>query len=84
MSLEENTLELYLFLICLDYVLWTSKNQIKEKVFTVKKTRSSWYPVETMADADNGDDLSLLVNTPAQNESLLHSRGRHWPLCECK
>ena len=39
----------------------------------LKKTRSRWYPTETMTDADYADDLTLLVNTLAQAESLLLS-----------
>ena len=35
--LKEDTLTSYLFIICLDYVLQTSIDLIKEKCFTLKK-----------------------------------------------
>ena len=37
------------------------------------KTRSRWYPAETMTDADYADDLMLFAYRPTQSESLLHS-----------
>ena len=43
---------------------------IKENGFILKKARSGQYPLEIMTDTDY---LTLLVNTPAQAESLLHS-----------
>ena len=46
---------------------------MKENCFTLKKARSKLYPVETITDAGYMDDLALLVNTPAQAESLQHS-----------
>ena len=56
-------LELYLFIICLNYILWTSSDLIKENGFTLKKTRSRWYHAETMTDTDYTDDLALLANS---------------------
>ena len=38
-----------------------------------KKARSRWYCAETIKDADYGDDLVLLANTPSQAKYLLHS-----------
>ena len=58
--------------ICRDYVLRTFVDRIKENDFTLKKTRSRWYHVKTMRDADYADDLALLTNILAQAESLLH------------
>ena len=46
---------------------------IKENGFTLEKARSWWYPTETITDSDYADDLALLIDTPAQAESLLHS-----------
>ena len=64
----------YLFVICLDYVLWISIDLIKENGVVLKKTtKSIQYAAETMTDADYADDLVLLANTPTQAESLLHS-----------
>ena len=44
---------------------------MKEDCFKLKKARSRQYPAETITDADYADDLSLLVNTLTQSESLL-------------
>ena len=38
-----------------------------------KKARSRQYPIEAIIDADYANDIALLVNTPTQAESLLHS-----------
>ena len=68
-DLLEDTFASYLFIICLDSVHGTSIDLIKENDFTLKKSRSKWYP----ADADNTNNLVLLVHTPAEIESLLHN-----------
>ena len=39
----------------------------------LKKERSRQYPTETITDADYTDDIVLLVNTPAQAKSLMHT-----------
>ena len=62
-----------LFIICLDYVLRTSIGQIKETGFMLRKARSRRYTAETITDADNVEDIALLVNTPTQADFLLHS-----------
>ena len=46
--LQGDKLTLYLFIICLDYVPWTSIDLIKENGFMLKKTRSRWYPAEAI------------------------------------
>ena len=38
--LRGDTLVTYLFIICQDYVLWTSKYLMKENGFSLKKARS--------------------------------------------
>ena len=63
----------YLFIICLDYVLKTSIDLIKENGFTLKKARSKQYAAETNTGSGYADDIALLSNTPTQAESLLHS-----------
>ena len=65
-----STLALYLFIICLDYILWMLIDLMKENGFPLKKPRSRWYPVETILDADYADDIVFLANTPTQAESL--------------
>ena len=51
--LQADTISSYLFIICLDYVLWTTIDLIKDNGFTLKKTRSRRYP------ADYADDIAL-------------------------
>ena len=59
--------------------------KLKRKMFYTKKAKSKRYPAETIIDADYIDALALLANTPAQAESLLHSKQQeHWPLCELR
>ena len=70
--LQGHTLAPYLFIICLDYVLRTSIDKIKENGFELKKERSRRYSAKTITDADYADDIALLVNAPAQAETLLH------------
>ena len=76
--LKGDTLAPYLFIICLDYVLRTSIDKIKENSFelTKKKKRSRKYPAKTITDADYADDIAILANTPDQAETLLHSLER--------
>ena len=42
----------YLFIICLDYVLRTSIDKIRENGLEVIKKRSKRYPAKTITDAD--------------------------------
>ena len=72
--LQGDTLAPYLFIICLDYVIRTSIDQIKRNGFTLNKARSKWYPAEIITETDHADDIAPLANTPNQVESLLHSR----------
>ena len=63
-------------IICLDYMLRTSIDKIKENGFKRTKERSRRYRTKTITDADEADDIVLLANTPAQAETLLHSLKR--------
>ena len=74
--LQGDTLASYLFIICLDYVLRTSIDNIRENGFELTKKRSRRYPAKTITDADYADDIALLANTPNQAETLLHSLER--------
>ena len=71
--LQGDMLAPYLFIICLDYVLRTSINKIRENGFKLTKKRSRRYPAKTITDADYADNIALLANTPNQAETLLHS-----------
>ena len=71
--LQGDTLVPYLFIMCLDYELRTSIDKIKENGFELTKKRSRRYPAKTITNADYGDDIAILANTPDQAETLLHS-----------
>ena len=74
--LQGNALAPYLFIICLDYVLRTSIDKIRDNGFELKKKRSRRYPAKTITDADYADDIAILANTPDQAETVLHSLER--------
>ena len=59
--------------ICLDNVLRTSIDKIRENGFELTKKRSRRYPAKTITDAD---DIAILANTLNQAETLLHSLKR--------
>ena len=69
--LQGDTLAPYLFFICLDYVLRTSVDKIRENGFELTKKRSRSYPAKTITDY--ADDIAILANIPNQAETLLHS-----------
>ena len=62
-----------LYMKCLDYVLRTSIDKIKENGFELTKKRSRRYPAKTITDTDYTDDIALLANAPTQTEILQHS-----------
>ena len=68
--LQGDTLSPYLFIIYLDYVLRTSIDLMKKKNgFKLAKERCRIYPAQTIMNA-------LVINSPAQAESLPHSLER--------
>ena len=71
--LQGDTLVPYLFIICLDYVLRTSIDNIRKNGFELTKKRSRRYPAKTLTDTDYADDIAILANTPDGAETLLHS-----------
>ena len=71
--LQGDTLTPYLFIICIDYVLRTPFDKMKDNSFKLTKEISRRYPAQTITDADYVDDIALQANTPAQAEILLHS-----------
>ena len=70
---QGDTLAPYLFIICLDYLLRTSIDKIKENDFELTKKRSRRYTAKTITDADYANDIAILANTPNQAETLQHS-----------
>ena len=71
--LQGDTLAPYLFIICLDYMLRTSIDKMRENGFKLTKKRSRRYPSKTITDADYA---AILANTPNQAETRLHSLER--------
>ena len=69
--LQGDTLAPNLFIICLDYVLRTCIDKMKENSFKLTKERR--YPAQTITDADYAVNIVLLVNAPAQAKTQLHS-----------
>ena len=74
--LQGDTLAPYLFIICLDYVLRTSINKIRENGFELTKKRSRRHPAKTIIDPDYADDIVILANTANKAETLQHSLER--------
>ena len=74
--LQGDTLTPYRLIICLDYVLRTSIDKIKENGFELTKKISRRDPAKTITDADYADDIAILANTPVQAETLLHTLER--------
>ena len=74
--LQGDTLAPYLFIICLDYMLRTSIDKIRENDFELTKKRSRRYPAKTITDTNYADDIAVQANTPNQAEILLHSLER--------
>ena len=64
--LQGDTLAPYLFIICLDYVLRTSIDKIRENGFELTKKRRRRYTAKTITDTDYADDIAILANTPNQ------------------
>ena len=71
--MQGDTLAPYLFIICLDYVLRTLIDKIKENSFELTKKRSRRYPAKTITNTDYANDIAILANTPNQAETLLHT-----------
>ena len=70
--LQADTFASYLFIICLDYVLRTSIDKMKDNGFKLTKERSR-YSAQTITNVDYANDIALLASTPTQAETLLHS-----------
>ena len=59
-------------IICLDYVLRTSVDLMKENDVTQKRKQED-DNLESIMDAEYGNNAALLTNTPGKLESLLQS-----------
>ena len=73
--LQRDTLTSYLFIICLDYVLQSSIDLMKENDYA-----------ETISDVDYTEDLVLLVKCTSSSQISGVQPGAgskwHWSLCE--
>ena len=74
--LQGDALTPYQFIICLDYLLRTSIDLMKEKCFKLAKERSRRYPSQAITGADYADDIAPSANTPTKAESQLQSLER--------
>ena len=63
----------YLLIICVDYMLRTSINKIKENSFKLTKERSRRYPTKTITNADYADDIALLANSPRPSRNHVNA-----------
>ena len=68
--LQGDTLAPCLFIICLDFMLRTLIDKIKENGFELTKKRSRRYPAKIITNAIY---ITILANTPTQAKTLLHS-----------
>ena len=74
--LQGDTLAPYTFIICLDYVLRTSIDKIRENGFELTKKRSRRYPAKIITDADYADFIVILANTPNRAKIQMRSLER--------
>ena len=65
---QGDTLEPYLVIIYLDYIIRTPIDLIKENGLTLKRARSKLYSAETMADAGYADNIAFFINTTTQTK----------------
>ena len=71
--LQGDTLAPCIFIICLDYVLRTSIDKIKQNGFELTKKKADGTAQKTITDADYANGIAILANARAQAETLLHS-----------
>ena len=70
--LQGDTLAPFLFIVCLDYILRTSLDKIKDKGLILNKSSSPRNAIN-LTDADYADDLALFANSISEARALLHS-----------
>ena len=62
---QGDTLAPYIFIICLDYVLRTPIDKMKDNSFKLTKKRSRRYPAQTITNAEYANNIALLANKHA-------------------
>ena len=81
--LQGDTLVPYIFIICLDYILKTSLDLIKENGFTLKRQKADNIS-QKLTDTDYTDNLVLLANTSTQTVQPGASSKKNWCLRESR
>ena len=70
--LQGDTLALFLFIICLDYVLKKGLDRNNDLEFTLIERRNKRYPAITITDVDYADDLAIVTDKINESIILLH------------
>ena len=70
--LQSDTLEYFLFIICLDYILRKSLDLHHDLGVTLFKKNSSRYQSIKIINVDYADDLVILTDTLKDATKLLH------------
>ena len=70
--LQGNTIEPFLFIVFLDYILKTAIDKSSELCFTLTQRRSIRYPALYITDIDYADDIAVTANTMKATNILLH------------
>ena len=63
---------LYLFIICLDYLLKHSMDDNINLGFTLSQRRSSWHASMYITDIDYADDIAVTAESIKDVEKMLH------------
>ena len=71
--LQGDTLAPYLFIICLDYVLRMSADEMNHLGLTLTKSTSRRHPAHKIVDIDYADDLAIMSDYIDNATKLLHS-----------
>ena len=74
----------YLFIICLDYVIWALIDLIQENGFTRKNARNKWYPAETITNCRWYSACKYICPSRIIAALPRADSKRHWFSCECK
>ena len=72
-DLQGDTIEPFLFIICLDYVLRKSIDCNTELGFNITERKSTIYPAVNMTNADYVDNIAITTNNLREVNLLLHS-----------
>ena len=71
--LQGDTIALFLFIICLDYVLRKSIDCNTDLGLQITERKSTRYPAINITEADYADDIAITINNLREANLLLHS-----------